>query len=110
MNEKLINFINEKPNVKMFEPLHKKYMIKFCDVGGLEFLKKQANMKIIQPFKNPVLFKKFKKKAGGGILLYGPPGCGKSYFAKAIAGECQANFYNIGIEEILDMYIGESEK
>lgn len=96
--------------VRHFEPMGEKYKLTFADVGGLEALKREANMKIIQPFKNPELFKKFHKQAGGGILLYGPPGCGKSYFARAIAGECDAAFYNIGIDDILDMYVGNSEK
>ncbi len=96
--------------IKVFEPLDEKYKISFDNIGGMDELKKQANIKIIQPFKNPELFKKFKKQAGGGLLLYGAPGCGKSYFAKAIAGECEAKFYNVTIEDILDMYVGESEK
>lgn len=110
MSEKLKNTVDESLSEKIFEPMNEKYKIEFSQIGGLEELKKQANIKIIQPFKNPELFKKFKKSAGGGILLYGAPGCGKSYFAKAIAGECGASFYNIGIEDILDMYIGQSEK
>lgn len=110
MNEKLKNSVGGEYDVTTFEPMNEKYKISFSQIGGLEELKKQANMKIIQPFKNPELFKKFNKTAGGGILLYGAPGCGKSYFARAIAGECGAYFYNIGIDEILDMYIGQSEK
>jgi SpoVK/Ycf46/Vps4 family AAA+-type ATPase len=81
----------------------------FDNVGGLAELKKSARMKIIQPFQNPELFKKYGKKAGGGIL-YGPPGCGKTFFAKAIAGECDANFYNVGIHDILNMWMGNSER
>ena len=110
MDERLKNSINGESRKKIFEPLGEKYKLIFSDVGGLDELKKQANIKIIQPFKNPELFKRFKKSAGGGILLYGAPGCGKSYFARAIAGECNAKFYNVGIEDILDMYVGESEK
>lgn len=111
MDEPLKNKVDEEEGgVAFFEPLSQKYKITFDAIGGLEELKKQASMKIIQPFKNPELFKKFKKSAGGGILLYGAPGCGKSYFARAIAGECGATFYNIGIEQILDMYVGNSEK
>ena len=110
MDERLKNSTNGESGVKIFEPLGEKYKLTFADVGGLREIKQQANMKIIQPFKNPELFKRFKKSAGGGILLYGAPGCGKSYFARAIAGECGAAFYNIGIEDILDMYVGESEK
>lgn len=110
MAETLKNKIEEEVGVSMFEPLGEKYKINFAQLGGLSELKKQASIKIIQPFKNPELFKRFKKSAGGGILLYGPPGCGKSYFARAIAGECNAAFYNIGIDQILDMYVGNSEK
>lgn len=84
--------------------------ITFADVGGMEELKKTARMKIIQPFKNPELFKKYRATAGGGILLYGPPGCGKTWFARAIAGECQAAFFCIGLHDILNMYVGNSER
>ncbi len=110
MDEKLKNSTNGESGVKIFEPMSEKHKLLFSDIGGLEELKKQANIRIIQPFKNPELFKKFKKSAGGGLLLYGAPGCGKSYFARAIAGECDAAFYNVTIEDILDMYVGESEK
>jgi len=110
VDERLKNSVNGESGKKIFEPLSEKYKLSFSDVGGLLELKKQANIKIIQPFKNPELFKRFKKSAGGGLLLYGAPGCGKSYFARAIAGECGAAFYNVSIEDILDMYVGESEK
>ena len=110
MDEKLTNSVDGESGMKIFEPMSEKYKLSFADVGGLEELKRQANIKIIQPFKNPELFKKFNKSAGGGLLLYGAPGCGKSYFARAIARECGAAFYNVTIEDILDMYVGESEK
>jgi SpoVK/Ycf46/Vps4 family AAA+-type ATPase len=84
--------------------------ITFNDVGGMDDLKKTARMKIIQPFKNPELFKKYRASAGGGILMYGPPGCGKTWFARAIAGECQAAFFCIGLHDILNMYVGNSER
>jgi SpoVK/Ycf46/Vps4 family AAA+-type ATPase len=67
-------------------------------------------MKIIQPMKNPELYRAFGKKTGGGILLYGPPGCGKTYIARATAGEIDARFINIGLHDILDMWVGNSEK
>jgi SpoVK/Ycf46/Vps4 family AAA+-type ATPase len=82
----------------------------FADVGGLEEIKQQIRKRIILPFQKPSLFERFKKKAGGGILLYGPPGCGKTLLARATAGECGAAFYNVAISDILDMYIGESER
>ena len=82
----------------------------FSDVVGLTHIKKQIHKKIIMPFQKPSLFQRFKKKAGGGVLLYGPPGCGKTLLARATAGECHASFYNIEISDVLDMYIGESEQ
>ncbi len=84
--------------------------LRFEDVGGMEKIKKEISLKIIQPLKNPDLYKAFGKKAGGGILLYGPPGCGKTYLAKATAGEIDAKFINIGLHDILDMWMGNSEK
>ncbi|URZ04354.1 ATP-binding protein [Clostridium felsineum] len=88
----------------------KRNMVTFQDVGGMEKAKESININIIFPLKNPEFFKAYGKKAGGGILLYGPPGCGKTFMAQATAGECNANFTNISITDILDMYIGESEK
>jgi transitional endoplasmic reticulum ATPase len=84
--------------------------VDFSRVGGLEGVKKQIHRKIILPFQKPSLFKRFRKRVGGGILLYGPPGCGKTLLARATAGECKATFYNVAIAEVLDMYIGESEQ
>ena len=84
--------------------------VTFKDVGGLDDVKKQIERRIIMPFQKPSLFQKFKKRTGGGILLYGPPGCGKTLLARATAGECNASFFNVAIHDILDMYIGESER
>ena len=84
--------------------------VKFEDVGGMQRIKNEISLKIIQPLKNPELYKAFGKKIGGGILLYGPPGCGKTFIAKAAAGEIDAKFINIGLHDILDMWIGNSEK
>lgn len=84
--------------------------VTFADIGGLDEVKDQIRRKIILPFQKPSLYQKFRRKAGGGILLYGPPGCGKTMLARATAGECDAKFISIRIPDILDMYIGESEK
>lgn len=84
--------------------------ITFEDVGGLDVVKKAISMKIIKPFENTGLFSMFNKKIGGGVLLFGPPGCGKTFIAKATAGECKAKFINVHITDILDKYIGQSEK
>ncbi|MFC9538971.1 AAA family ATPase [Lysinibacillus sp. NPDC056959] len=87
-----------------------KEQITFADVAGLDDLKKTINLRIISPFYNKGLFAKFRKKVGGGVLLYGPPGCGKTFIAKATAGECKANFYPVHITDILASYTGESEQ
>ncbi len=84
--------------------------INFSNVGGMKKVKEEIDIKIVQPLKNPDLYKAFGKKTGGGILLYGPPGCGKTFIAKATAGEINAKFINIGLHDILDMWIGNSEK
>ena len=84
--------------------------INFEDVGGMESVKKEIELKIIRPLLHPELYKAYGKKVGGGILLYGPPGCGKTYLAKATAGQVNARFINVGLNDILDMWIGNSEK
>lgn len=82
----------------------------FADVGGMDRVKEEIRMKIILPLKQPELFRAYGKKIGGGILMYGPPGCGKTFLARATAGEVNAGFLAIGISDVLDMWIGQSEK
>ncbi|MES2706958.1 MAG: AAA family ATPase [Verrucomicrobiota bacterium] len=82
----------------------------FADVGGMETLKEEIRMKIIHPLKNPELFRAYGKKIGGGVLLYGPPGCGKTLISRATAGEINATFFCIGLHDVLDMWLGNSEK
>ncbi|MEJ1237457.1 AAA family ATPase [Chryseolinea sp. T2] len=84
--------------------------ISFADVGGMETVKKEIDLKIIKPLLHPELYKAYGKKIGGGILLYGPPGCGKTFIAKATAGQVNAKFISVGLNDILDMWIGSSEK
>ncbi|MCG8549879.1 MAG: AAA family ATPase [Desulfobacterales bacterium] len=84
--------------------------IRFDDIVGMQPLKKTLRLHIIEPFLRPGIFAKFKKKAGGGILLYGPPGCGKTMIARAIATECNAFYLSVGISDVLNMWIGESER
>jgi ATP-dependent 26S proteasome regulatory subunit len=84
--------------------------ITFKDVGGMDTVKEEIRMKIIHPLKHPELYKAYGKAIGGGILMYGPPGCGKTYLARATAGEIQAGFVSVGINDVLDMWIGNSER
>lgn len=84
--------------------------VTFSDIGGMDDVKDQIRMKIIHPLKNPEIFKAYGKKTGGGILMYGPPGCGKTHLARATAGEIKARFIAVGINDVLDMWLGNSER
>ncbi|MDD9998705.1 MAG: ATP-binding protein [Gammaproteobacteria bacterium] len=82
----------------------------FDDLTGMDDLKRTLRIQIIEPFLRPGLFQRFKKDPGGGVLLYGPPGCGKTMTARAVAGECSANFISIGVSDVLSMWRGASEE
>jgi transitional endoplasmic reticulum ATPase len=84
--------------------------VKFKDVGGMESVKEDIRIKIIYPMQHADMYAAYGKKAGGGILMYGPPGCGKTLLARATAGEVESKFMSIGINDVLDMFIGNSEK
>ncbi|NTS76507.1 AAA family ATPase [Catenovulum sp. SM1970] len=80
------------------------------DVGGMEDVKKRLRISFLAPLQNPELVKQYGKSVGGGLILYGPPGCGKTFIARALAGELGAKFVSVGLSDILDMYVGESER
>lgn len=84
--------------------------IRFDEVGGMEAVKEQIRVKIIYPISHADMYAAYGKQVGGGILMFGPPGCGKTYLARATAGEVDAHFLSIGINEVLDMWIGNSER
>ena len=84
--------------------------INFNDVGGMEKVKEEIRLKIIHPLTHAELYQAYGKPIGGGILMYGPPGCGKTYLARATAGEIKAAFISVGINDVLDMWIGNSER
>ncbi len=84
--------------------------LNFEDVGGMDSIKEEIRMKIIHPLQHPEIYQAYGKKIGGGILLYGPPGCGKTFIARATAGQINSSFIPVGISDILDMYIGQSER
>jgi AAA+ superfamily predicted ATPase len=84
--------------------------VKLSDVAGLEQVKARLHMTFLGPMMSPDMREAFGHKMRGGLMLYGPPGCGKTYLAKAIAGELGAGFLSVGISEVLDMWLGNSEK
>jgi len=79
------------------------------DIGGLEETKKSLQEMILYPIEHPDKFQKFGMNPSKGVLFYGPPGCGKTLLAKAVANECSSNFISIKGPELLTMYFGESE-
>jgi AAA+ superfamily predicted ATPase len=84
--------------------------IRFNDVGGMEAVKDEIRLKIIHPLQHPEIYRAYGKAVGGGILMYGPPGCGKTHLARATAGEVRAGFLAVGINDVLEMWIGQSER
>ncbi|TWU60234.1 ATP-dependent zinc metalloprotease FtsH 3 [Rubripirellula tenax] len=99
------DYDDDDPEFEMFRPTEG-----FESVGGMESVKEDIRVKIIYPIEHAEMFAAYGKKVGGGILLYGPPGCGKTHLARATAGEVKAGFLSIGISDVLDMWIGNSEK
>lgn len=79
------------------------------DVGGLENVKRELQETVQYPVEHPEKFLKFGLQPSKGVLFYGPPGCGKTLLAKAIANECEANFISVKGPELLTMWFGESE-
>ena len=80
------------------------------DVGGMEDVKRRITVAFLGPLRNPELRQAFGKSLRGGLLLYGPPGCGKTFLARAVAGEMGARFIPIGLADVLSMWLGQSER
>jgi SpoVK/Ycf46/Vps4 family AAA+-type ATPase len=81
-----------------------------ADVGGMEDVKRRLNVAFIGPLRNPDVLRAYRKVVRGGLLLYGPPGCGKTFIARATAGEIGARFVSVGLNDVLSMWLGESER
>lgn len=83
--------------------------ISWADIGGLEDVKRELRELVQYPIEHPEKFEKFGMSPSRGVLFYGPPGCGKTLLAKAVANECQSNFISVKGPELLTMWFGESE-
>jgi AAA+ superfamily predicted ATPase len=81
-----------------------------ADVAGMEEVKKRLEAAFLAPMRNPELRKLYGKSLRGGLLLYGPPGCGKTFIARAVAGELGAKFIAVSFAELIDMFVGQSER
>ncbi|RME54568.1 AAA family ATPase [Candidatus Woesearchaeota archaeon] len=84
--------------------------VKWSDIGGLENLKQELKEAVEWPLKHPQVFKKLGIRPPKGVLMYGPPGCGKTLLAKAVANESEANFILVKGPELISKWVGESEK
>ena len=80
-----------------------------ADVAGMADVKHRIEISFLAPARDPELRAAFRKSLTGGLLLYGPPGCGKTFIARALAGELRSHFLNVGIADVLDVFIGSSE-
>jgi SpoVK/Ycf46/Vps4 family AAA+-type ATPase len=87
-----------------------KSTITLADVGGMQEVKKRLEVSFLGPLRNPKLRSLFGKSLRGGLLLYGPPGCGKTFLARAVAGEMGAAFISLSITDVLNMWVGSSER
>ena len=84
--------------------------VRLADIGGMEQVKQRIHASFLDPLRNPEIAARFGKTMRGGLLLWGPPGCGKTFIARALAGELGASFYVVGLNDVLEMWVGQSEQ
>jgi SpoVK/Ycf46/Vps4 family AAA+-type ATPase len=84
--------------------------LRLADVAGMTQVKQRLEAAFLAPMRNPELRKLYGKSLRGGLLLYGPPGCGKTFIARAVAGELGAQFISVSFADIIDMFVGQSER
>lgn len=90
--------------------LQSKPEVKLSDVAGMENVKNEIRLRLIEPLRDPDLAARYGLKPGGGVMLYGPPGTGKTFLARAVAGELDLPFYTITGADVFGKYVGEAEK
>ncbi len=101
-------FVDSQPGLSAFDP--ETAGVRLADVGGMNEVKARLEASFLAPLRNPELVKLYGKSLRGGLLLYGPPGCGKTFIARALAGEMDATFLQVGLADVLDMWVGQSER
>ncbi len=84
--------------------------LRLADVAGMAEVKARLEAAVLAPMRNPELTRLYGKSLRGGLLLYGPPGCGKTFISRALAGEMDAHFLAVSLADVLDMYVGQSER
>lgn len=90
--------LSEKPNIR------------FDQIAGLDDVKRAIDLRLVYPFRHPEVAGRFKKRAGGGLLLYGPPGTGKTMIGKAVATELDAQFLSVKCSSIMSQWVGVAER
>jgi transitional endoplasmic reticulum ATPase len=108
--EDFVNAFKEITPTAMREVYIEVPTIHWTDIGGLEEVKQELKEAVEWPIKNPEIFKRMGIRPPKGIMLYGPPGCGKTLLARAVATESEANFITIKGPEVFSKWVGESEK
>lgn len=103
-------YVDADQRADSMRPTDKRPTVRLADVAGLEAVKKRLDMAFLTPMRNPEMSRLFRRSLPGGLLLYGPPGCGKTFLARAIAGELGAHFTAVALADVLNMWIGGSER
>ena len=84
--------------------------LRLADVAGMTAVKQRLEAAFLVPMRNPELRRLYAKSLRGGLMLYGPPGCGKTFIARALAGELGARFMTVSFADVIDMFVGQSER